>query len=39
MCVYIAIIATTLQVMLWRLDSAAAMKNNGYGEEFALKGT
>ena len=30
MCVYIAIIATILIVMLWHMNSAAALKCNGY---------
>ena len=30
MCVYIAIIAKILQVMLQRVDSAPALKCNGY---------
>ena len=30
MCVYIAIIATTLQVMLRRVDSASALKSYSY---------
>ena len=30
MCVYIAIIASSLQVTLWCMDGAAALKCNGY---------
>ena len=30
MCVYIAVIAIILAVMLWQVDSAAALKCNGY---------
>ena len=30
MCVYIAIIATIVQLMLWRMDSAPALKCNDY---------
>ena len=29
MCVYIAIIATTRQAMLWHMDSAPVLKYNG----------
>ena len=36
MCVYITIIATILVVMLWYVDSAAALKYNGYGFESSL---
>ena len=35
-CVYIAIIATILAVMLWPVDSAAALKWNDYGLESSL---
>ena len=38
MCVYIAIIATNLQVMMWRMDSAPALKYNGYALESLLAG-
>ena len=38
MCVYIAIIATILQVMLWREDSAPALKCNVYELESWLPG-
>ena len=31
MCVYIALIATTLAVMLWHVDSGVALKSNDYG--------
>ena len=31
MRVNIAIIATILAVILWRMDSAATLKSNGYG--------
>ena len=35
-CVDIAIITTTLAVMLWCVNSATALKCNGYGLEFLL---
>ena len=38
MSVYIAIIATILQVTLWHMDSAPALKCNGYGLESWLAG-
>ena len=38
MCVYIAIIAAILAVTLWCVDSAAALKCNGYGLESWLAG-
>ena len=38
MCVYIAIIATFLQVTLWRVGGAPALKCNGYGLESWLAG-
>ena len=37
-CVYIAIIATILQVMLCRMDCTPALKCNGYDLEFWLAG-
>ena len=37
-CVYIALIAVILAVMLWCMDSAAALKCNGYGLESLLTG-
>ena len=33
MCVYIAIIATILQMMWWCMDGAPALQCNGYGLE------
>ena len=38
MCVYIAIIAAILAVMLWRMDNATALKCNGYRLESSLAG-
>ena len=38
MCVYIAIIATTLKVMLWRVNSASALNYYGYELECWLAG-
>ena len=38
MCVYIAIIATILQVTQWRVDSAPALKRYGYRLESWLAG-
>ena len=38
MCVYIAIIATILQLMLWCIDSAPALKYKGYELESWLAG-
>ena len=35
---YIAIIATILAVLLWHIDSAAALKCNGSGLECSLTG-
>ena len=36
-CVYISIIAIILQVMLWHVDSAPALKCNSYGLESCLE--
>ena len=36
MCVYIAIIATILQVMMWCMVSAPALKCNSYGLQSRL---
>ena len=38
MCVYVTIIAMILQVMLWHVESAPALKCNGYGLESWLAG-
>ena len=38
MCVYIAIIATLLAVLLWRVDSAAALKCKGCRLKSSLAG-
>ena len=38
MCTYIAIIATILAMTLWCMDSAAALKCNGYRLESLLAG-
>ena len=38
MCVYTAIIATRLQLMLWYVDGAPVLKCNGYGLESWLAG-
>ena len=38
MCAYIAMIAAILAVTLWHVDSAAALKCNGYGLELLLAG-
>ena len=38
MCVYIAIIATILQEMLWEVDKAPALKGNGSELESWLAG-
>ena len=38
MCIYIAVIATIQQVMLWHMDSAPALKCNGYKLESWLAG-
>ena len=38
MCVYIAIIATILAVMLWHVDSAPALKCKGSGLKSWLAG-
>ena len=37
-CVYIAIFATIPQVMQWHMDSAPALKCNGYGLKSWLAG-
>ena len=39
LCVYIAIFATILAVMLWQMDHAAALQCNDYRLEFLLAGT
>ena len=36
MCLYAAIIAMILAMKLWHMDSAAALKCNGYGLESSL---
>ena len=36
MCVYISMFATILVVMLWCVNSAAALKFNGYGLRSSL---
>ena len=38
MCVLLALSAKILVVMLWCMDSVAALKSNGYGLEFSLAG-
>ena len=38
MCIYIAVIATILAVMLWQVDSTAALKYSGYVMELLLAG-
>ena len=38
MCVYIDLIATIMAVTLWFVDSAAALKCNGYGLKSLLAG-
>ena len=38
MCVYVAIIATILQVTLWFMNNAPALKYNGHGLETWLAG-
>ena len=38
MCVYVAIIALVLAVVLWCMDSVAALQCNGYGLDSSLAG-